>query len=196
MLMATPITDTSSPGQLRFKRATTGYLMFKSALSEPVHGYAAAVWDVKEANLAIKKRTEHLSEDDLQRAAQMSSFFGGGTAADESSASSSSNQLDLEQFERDAAAAKRNAADDAPQYRDTGDDDEKLERFQLERIGRRESLAPPPPSGVSFDNYLATGLHLGRDIRVEETNKSFTARVWMSEEFPLKVRIDNKWFLC
>eukprot|EP00058_Branchiostoma_floridae_P015060 XP_002600548.1 hypothetical protein BRAFLDRAFT_70075 [Branchiostoma floridae] len=56
---------------------------------------------------------------------------------------------------------------------------------------RRESIQPPPPSPVSWDEYVTAPSgrwpHLGRPMVVKETRKSLKATVAMSEEFPIRL---------
>ncbi|XP_035698756.1 ankyrin repeat domain-containing protein 13C-like [Branchiostoma floridae] len=56
---------------------------------------------------------------------------------------------------------------------------------------RRESIQPPPPSPVSWDEYVTAPSgrwpHLGRPMVIKETRKSLKATVAMSEEFPIRL---------
>lgn len=57
---------------------------------------------------------------------------------------------------------------------------------------RRDSLAPPPSSPCSWDEYMAAepGRHpqLGRSVVYKESAKAFKATLAMSKEFPLTVQ--------
>uniref|UniRef100_T1J1L4 Ankyrin repeat domain-containing protein n=1 Tax=Strigamia maritima TaxID=126957 RepID=T1J1L4_STRMM len=56
---------------------------------------------------------------------------------------------------------------------------------------RRQSLYPPPPNKVTWEEYITaiSGLppHLGRPKLYKESTKAFRATLAMSEEFPLSV---------
>ncbi|KAI8509697.1 Ankyrin repeat domain-containing protein 13C, partial [Branchiostoma belcheri] len=56
---------------------------------------------------------------------------------------------------------------------------------------RRESIQPPPPSPVSWEEYVTAPSgrwpHLGRPMVVKESRKSLKATVAMSEEFPIRL---------
>ncbi|XP_035698757.1 ankyrin repeat domain-containing protein 13C-like [Branchiostoma floridae] len=73
--------------------------------------------------------------------------------------------------------------------------DNELKVFQRIRCEqpcvRRESIQPPPPSPVSWDEYVTAPSgrwpHLGRPMVVKETRKSLKATVAMSEEFPIRL---------
>lgn len=63
----------------------------------------------------------------------------------------------------------------------------------VEEPRRRESLAPPPPTGVTWAEYLATTPGkpptLGRRVVAKTSSKQFKATVAMSEDFPMKVEM-------
>lgn len=62
-----------------------------------------------------------------------------------------------------------------------------------EEFPRKESLPPPPPTNVTWDEYLNAepGKHpvLGRHLICKESSKGFKPTVAMSEEFPLTVEM-------
>jgi len=62
-----------------------------------------------------------------------------------------------------------------------------------EEIVRRESLVPPPPTGVSWREYISAppGTHplLGRKTKLKSSKKAFKATIAMSEDFPMKVEM-------
>jgi hypothetical protein len=181
-MMCGPIADTSSPGQLTFKQATTGYFMFKKQLVESVNGHEGAVFDVGNANLSVKRRVEHLSDAEKAEHERMSSMFGLG----------SNKKASVEEIDYDDS---RVATDDeeAEQQRMMAEFEAEQGQFEqsssnLSRLARhKQSLPPPPPNSISFDNYLSTGVPLGRDREQSEVNKTFKARVWMCDSFPLHV---------
>jgi hypothetical protein len=62
-----------------------------------------------------------------------------------------------------------------------------------EEYKRRDSLAPPPKTKLSWDEYINCDPgrypHLGRPMQLKSTNKGFKATMAMSEEFPMTVEM-------
>jgi hypothetical protein len=56
---------------------------------------------------------------------------------------------------------------------------------------RKESLAPPPPCQVSWDDYrgAAECPVLGRTPMCKDSSKTFRATIAMSEDFPLTIEM-------
>ncbi|XP_032821926.2 ankyrin repeat domain-containing protein 13C-like [Petromyzon marinus] len=56
---------------------------------------------------------------------------------------------------------------------------------------RRESLSPPPPNTITWEEYISSepgkAPHLGRELVCKESSKSFKATIAMSQEFPLSM---------
>ncbi|KAG0083764.1 Ankyrin repeat domain-containing protein 13C [Podila epicladia] len=62
---------------------------------------------------------------------------------------------------------------------------EEIEDMLEEKLVYRESLPPPPPTSVMFEEYFDTSkpgeIHLGRPLEQQETHKTFGATLWMYE---------------
>uniref|UniRef100_A0A8C4Q9V4 Ankyrin repeat domain 13C n=1 Tax=Eptatretus burgeri TaxID=7764 RepID=A0A8C4Q9V4_EPTBU len=58
---------------------------------------------------------------------------------------------------------------------------------------RRESLPPPQPNTISWEEYISAEAgkapHLGRELVCKESRKNFRATVAMSQEFPLSLEM-------
>ncbi|XP_032073526.1 ankyrin repeat domain-containing protein 13C isoform X1 [Thamnophis elegans] len=56
---------------------------------------------------------------------------------------------------------------------------------------RRQSLTPPPPNTISWEEYISAengkAPHLGRELVCKESKKTFKATIAMSQEFPLGI---------
>ena len=165
MMMSNPIADSSSPGVFSFKQATTGYFMFKKDLVENIGNYPARVYDVGNINLRVKSRSEHLTQEDLDRVAKLSSFF---------SKSSAKEIEDKKELTDSDLEKKGKELDDARAL------------FEIKPL--RQSIPPPLVAQTTFEEYLEDASKLGRQQIVTQTDKSYDARVWMADNFPLTVQ--------
>ncbi|CAM2118937.1 unnamed protein product [Caretta caretta] len=56
---------------------------------------------------------------------------------------------------------------------------------------RRQSLTPPPPNTITWEEYISAengkAPHLGRELVCKESKKTFKATIAMSQEFPLGI---------
>ncbi|XP_072505929.1 ankyrin repeat domain-containing protein 13C isoform X2 [Notamacropus eugenii] len=58
---------------------------------------------------------------------------------------------------------------------------------------RRQSLTPPPPNTITWEEYISAkngkAPHLGRELVCKESKKTFKATIAMSQEFPLGIEL-------
>ena len=70
-----------------------------------------------------------------------------------------------------------------------------LEQLE-EEIAYRPSLHPPPPTTLTWQEYIdapeAQHPHLGRQPKLKESRKEFKAQIAMCEQFPLSIADLNK----
>ncbi|KAF9325050.1 Ankyrin repeat domain-containing protein 13C [Podila minutissima] len=63
--------------------------------------------------------------------------------------------------------------------------EEEIEVMLEEKLLYRESLPPPPPTSVMFEEYFDASkpgeIHLGRPLELKESHKTFGATLWMYE---------------
>lgn len=164
--MATDIMDLElKSSEMQLIPSTSGWI-WKANKVGKVGRFSAALYDLNNVFLVTRKRREHLSEDDLKR---------------NKNAYKSAVSV-FKYGERPNQGASNNHADDEGEGTDRSEPDE-------EEIVHRESLPPPPPTKVTWREYIesepANHPNLGREQKCKIVKTAVKASVAMSEEFPL-----------
>lgn len=142
---------------------------------ETLNGYMCNFYDVNNLFMQTKLRGEHLSDEELKKMedkqAKMKKQFssgGGALMAAESSEEKS-----------------RDHGNDPTDQDVQGLDD------LMEDIEYRPSLPSPPPTHLSWDEYISSASShppcIGRKQKIKESRKEFKAQIAMSQEFPMTV---------
>ncbi|XP_035031901.1 ankyrin repeat domain-containing protein 13C isoform X1 [Hippoglossus stenolepis] len=152
---------TLSTKSITFSRAQTGWL-FREDKTERVGNFLADFYSVNGLVLESRKRREHLSEEDILRnKAIMESLSKGGNLIEQN-------------FERNHQSSPETV----------------LSRWNLGPV-RRQSLTPPSPNTISWEEYISSdngrAPHLGRELTCKESKKNFKATIAMSQDFPLGI---------
>ncbi|XP_074524741.1 ankyrin repeat domain-containing protein 13C isoform X1 [Halichoeres trimaculatus] len=152
---------TLSTKSITFSRAQTGWL-FREDKTERVGNFLADFYSVNGLVLESRKRREHLSEEDILRnKAIMESLSKGGNLIEQN-------------FEHNHESSPETV----------------LSRWNLGPV-RRQSLTPPSPNTISWEEYITAdngkAPHLGRELVCKESKKNFKATIAMSQEFPLGI---------
>ncbi|XP_039985059.1 ankyrin repeat domain-containing protein 13C isoform X1 [Xiphias gladius] len=152
---------TLSTKSITFSRAQTGWL-FREDKTERVGNFLADFYSVNGLVLESRKRREHLSEEDILRnKAIMESLSKGGNLIEQN-------------FERNHQSSPETV----------------LSRWNL-GPARRQSLTPPSPNTISWEEYITAdngkAPHLGRELVCKESKKNFKATIAMSQDFPLGI---------
>uniref|UniRef100_A0A3P8N832 Ankyrin repeat domain-containing protein n=1 Tax=Astatotilapia calliptera TaxID=8154 RepID=A0A3P8N832_ASTCA len=152
---------TLSTKSITFSRAQTGWL-FREDKTERVGNFLADFYSVNGLVLESRKRREHLSEEDILRnKAIMESLSKGGNLIEQN-------------FERNHQSNPETV----------------LSRWNI-GPARRQSLTPPSPNTISWEEYITAdngkAPHLGRELVCKESKKNFKATIAMSQDFPLSI---------
>eukprot|EP01135_Chromosphaera_perkinsii_P005557 Nk52_evm106s352 gene=Nk52_evmTU106s352 len=193
MLMSHYINNLSLPTKaIKFTRAQSG-LIWTEDKSETIDGRECRVYEISGATLYMRKRREHLSDEDIKK-----------MKAKQDEAEEAVLEGNEEKLNEIIESEAEQAGAQGP---------------FLSRGGRnhRHSLPPPPDNEVSFEEYfsflkdfqatkkqeediLSTGsrsecsheykyIHLGRPMRKKESTKTFNANAYMCDDFPLDVNV-------
>lgn len=180
ILMSTDILAAQmSTKRIHFVRAQTGWF-FRADKTETIAGqYECDMYAIQGLVLESRKRREHLSRQDLQKNKAMIESLARGSGGGANA----------------AAAARTNHTDGVQMAGATGEVIEGAEvssvcstsiiryKNRFLQIVRRPSLLPPPPSPVTWDEYINAEpgdyCKLGREIVYKESSKSFKATVAM-----------------
>jgi hypothetical protein len=190
--MSAPLTTVTMPGQIQFERARTGIPGWRSDKSEKIGDYEGRVYNVKNINLSLKKRTEHLTEEEVKADQEALQVMENGEALE------AKLKQNLEENEK--AEAEKSETESK--------DDDKQETVKPKP--HRQSLPPPEKPESSAEQYFGSGnvaiasgneaqmnsgivtkealasyVHLGRPMKIVEENKKYTATAWMADSFPL-----------
>lgn len=163
--MSTDIIDFElKSSNIQLTRSTCG-LIWRADKVEKIGKYNASLYDFDNLVLVTRKRREHLSEDDLKKNKMLyksaMNMFRFGKGSDDNEEDCDNTPLE-----------NQNASENQPET-------------------YRESLPPPPPTNVTWEQYLqsAPGEHpvLGREHKCKVVKTAFKANVAMSQEFPISV---------
>lgn len=160
---------------IQFSRTTSGWI-WKADKREKVGAYEAALYNFHNVFLVTKKRREHLKDEDVKRnktaykALVYALKFGKKWPP-----STQDDMLDTENLDVD------------------NPDQEAIEQQQEleveEDIKHRDSLDPPTPSNVSWNQYCQAEPGkfptLGREQKLKVTKTAVKASVAMSDSFPI-----------
>ena len=210
-LMSSPLTAFTSPGVVEFVRQKAGIWGWRSDKVEDIHGYHCRVFDVKNLNLQTDKRVEHLTEEEredlenMQKVMQVSEAELKQKLEEEHAQLASGEEDDggddgHQEVHNEAHAL---ALQRMPEEGKRGE----LLMIEEPKKPHRHSLAPPPPPRVTYDEYFdgnaafapfvlynpATQSHpflhpplLSRPHQTTSSKRTFSASVWMTDDFPLK----------
>lgn len=164
---------------IQFSRTTSGWI-WKADKMEKVGFYDAALYNFHNVFLVTKKRREHLRDEDIKRnktaykALVYALKF--GKKPPSSSDIGEPDDLDLLVDGREIGETK--------QVEGELEDEDKEEV-----VKHRESLEPPPPSNVTWEQYCQAEPGkfptLGREQRLKVTKTAVKASVAMSDDFPI-----------
>lgn len=169
--MSTDIMDIElKSSEMQLSRSTSGWI-WKADKVGKVGRYNAALYDFTNVFLVVRKRREHLSEDDLKR--NKNAYR---SAVHIFEFGEKPNTKDL-----DKASSQDGDAENA-------DESDSMEG-QEETVDHRESLPPPPSTNVTWQQYIQAepGNYptIGREQRCKILRKPVKASVALSEEFPI-----------
>jgi len=133
-----------------------------------VGNYHASFYVINGMVLETRKRREHLSSDDLKKNKALLENFAKGNA--EYLEQQGGNLIKV--WQKLTFSFLRNI-------------------FVPVEFPRKESLAPPPPSKISWDDYVNSSECpiLGRTPICKDSSKTFRATIAMSEDFPLTIEM-------
>ena len=169
--------------EMQLTRSTSGWI-WKADKFGKVGRSNAALFDLTNVYLVTRKRREHLSEEDLKRNksayknAVYAFKFGEKPPPPPPRPLSPNREASVPRSE---GKISPDVVDDMIDPQAPVSDGEEP---------RRESLAPPPPTQVTWTEYIQSeppGNHpdLGRQQKLKTTKTAVKASVAMSEEFPL-----------
>lgn len=166
--MSTDIMDLEfKSSEMQLTRSTSGWI-WKADKVGKVGRFNASLYDFTNVFLVTRKRREHLSEEDLKR-----------------NKLAYRSAVHIFKFGEKPSQSAQEAQANSDQS--TQDDDE--DQDEEDRVIHRESLPPPPPTRVSWDDYINSEVGdapcLGREIQCKVVKKPVRASVALSEEFPL-----------
>lgn len=177
--MATDIADMElKSSEMQLTRSTSGWI-WKADRVDEVGKFRVDLYDLDNVFLVTKKRREHLDEDDIKR-----------------NKNAYRNAINLMKFgtkkpnprQDDASSAERPISDGC-ENGNKEEDNVDESHDENESIVHRESLPPPQPAAVSWQQYLQAepGNHptLGREQKCKIVKTAVKASVAMSDEFPL-----------
>lgn len=179
--------------EIQLSRSISGWI-WRSGKVEKVGRYSADIYNFNNVYLLTRKRREHLNANDMKRnklaykAAMHILKFGQMPSASDIDSSSSSKKSEDDDL----------IADDID---DVEELTESLDGSSIEQINNdngavkdskaahRESLPPPPPTNVSWEDYYSAEPGnfptLGREQKCKVVKTPFSASVAMSEDFPI-----------
>lgn len=183
--MSTDIMDFElKSSDFQLTRSTSGWI-WKADRMEKVGRYNASLYNFSNLFLVTRKRREHLKEEDLKRnKIAYKSFvdiFKHGIKPN----SKVNNEISTQQQETN----NNNGCKDDQKLSVTGQANPNQQDPSTPVIQHRESLRPPPPTNVTWEQYIQSKPgqfpNLGREQKCKMIHTPFKASVAMSEEFPI-----------
>lgn len=162
---------------IQLTRSTCGWI-WKADKVEKVNRFNADLYNFNNVYLITRKRREHLTNEDLKRnrlaykAAVHVLKFG---------QKPSGRELEDASLADDKLTDDNNSDNQSQDGQDNGSDPDRM---------HRESLPPPPPTNVTWDEYMNADPPgnfptLGREQVCKIVKRAFKASVAMSKEFPI-----------
>ena len=209
-LMSSPLTAFTSPGVVEFVRQKSGIWGWRSDKHEDIHGYQCRVYDVKNLNLQTEKRVEHLTQEEREDLEQLHKAIAVGEEELKKKIEEDKAAHAGEDGGADGQVEGEGEGEDEGEralQRVPEEGKEVLQMIEEPKKPHRHSLPPPPPPSISYDEYFqdnaafapfvlynpATQAHpfllpplLSRPHQTTSSKRTFSAAVWMTDDFPLK----------
>lgn len=195
-LMSTPLINVTSPGVIEFQRSRSGFIGFRHDKNETVGNYNCRVYDVKNIYLLTQKRLEHLSDDEKKEFEKASKLMNSTALNKELEEELKIDENDLDMIDEPKVHRQSLPRPPPPTISESQyfNNNKPLTpvmiytsaqsmRDELQADGLSRLTSQQRDSILSFQSPPV----LGRPIDCIQDLKTYTASVWQSDEFPLRV---------